>query len=596
MSNSRKRRNPKKGRRKKKQQMLFSPVEIVTEIRSALIRDVQPHLHEYEERTASHYAMQVQMDELLKKFVPPGVDQDDLVKAVYSSFLQTDEHLSLYNNPETFPDINKVKISRHDTFRTRALIRARAVCYAVLGQFSTEKFYRHCKNSGGSSLGVRYQDTSSEAKFTYPISATREVKSIFEEYLLYDSYLKEQIIDHNLGHDLKYDFVEGSRATTVDKTAKKRRMICVEPTANMFMQQGLMQYMYDLLRAVGLDVEELPTTHQYLAKVASITSGYATIDWSSASDCVSIELLRWLIPPAWFDMVMKVRCSRIFLNGEYRTVNAISTMGNAGTFPLETLAFWALAVGATRSLRPGNSTLVEYEDKCCCSVFGDDCIVPSEVAKPFIGLCESVGFLVNEEKSFYGNERFRESCGGDYYRGYNVRPYHLKASQSMKRSSLEPWLYIIFNSLQQKYISYFGLLGYVYEKELFKTLFALMSKYDIRIKVVPWHLPDDAGLKISSDLLRYRRCYRFREEPIARGKHENNGYVVYKYCRFQYWDCRNVHDGIRLAMKLKKTSDRRVSNLSYLGKTQKPVQWLPIRRRGGYVVGKGQEYEWQVPL
>jgi len=91
-----------------------------------------------------------------------------------------------------------------------------------------------------------------------------------------------------------------------------------------------------------------------------------------------------------------------------------------------------------------------------CSVFGDDCIVPTSIAANYITALEGVGFEVNDYKSFYGEtEKFRESCGGDYLAGHAVRPYTVRAPTSQKMSSLEPWLYIIFNSVITKYISHF---------------------------------------------------------------------------------------------------------------------------------------------
>jgi hypothetical protein len=181
-------------------------------------------------------------------------------------------------------------------------------------------------------------------------------------------------------------------------------------------------------------------------------------------------------------------------------LNMISTMGNAVTFPLETLVFWSLAHSTRLQLEGTLSHFPEWEDRHLCSVFGDDCIVPSHMALDFIKVMESVGFICNEEKSFYADERFRESCGGDYLRGYDVRPFYLKSPSSNRMSALEPWLYIIGNRLISKYMLCFGKRNYVYDKELLRVLFGLFQKYNLEIKVVPMDFPDDAGLKISDDL------------------------------------------------------------------------------------------------
>jgi len=46
------------------------------------------------------------------------------------------------------------------------------------------------------------------------------------------------------------------------------------------------------------------------------------------------------------------------------------------------------------------------------------------------------GFSLNQEKTFSGSDRFRESCGGDYFDGHDVRPYYIKESVN------DPWLLI----------------------------------------------------------------------------------------------------------------------------------------------------------
>ena len=124
------------------------------------------------------------------------------------------------------------------------------------------------------------------------------------------------------------------------------------------------------------------------------------------------------------------------------------------------------------------------------------------MADTFVAVMEEVGFIVNSEKSCIGSLRFRESCGGDYLAGFNVRPFHLKAPPRNRMSNLEPWLYIIWNRCLEKYISYFGTLSYIYDKELWKTLVAIFVRFNLKIRLIPDFLPEDAGLKLE-DLARF---------------------------------------------------------------------------------------------
>jgi hypothetical protein len=340
------------------------------------------------------------------------------------------------------------------------------------------------------------------------------------------------------------------------------------------------------MRKVGLDVGNLPDQHKLLAMESSITGRNATIDWTSASDCVSIELLRWLIPPKWFSAINRVRCEKMSIMGTPVKLNMISTMGNAVTFPLETLVFWTYAQACClHSDKTNNSLFPEWEDLKRCSVFGDDCILPCDVAPLFIEVMTSVGFIINDEKSFYDDAgRFRESCGGDYLQGFNVRPCYLRGPTSTKKSALEPWLYIIFNSLHKKYMSYFGELKYVYDRELYKLMFGYFRKFDIQVKLVPDFFPDDAGLKMSDDILRIANVYRPRLSRIDISEH---GTLSFLFCNFRYWKKQERHDDLRYAMWLKKP------RMAKEPKIQRKIR--PQRKKGGYVVAKGLTCHWQVP-
>jgi hypothetical protein len=99
-------------------------------------------------------------------------------------------------------------------------------------------------------------------------------------------------------------------------------------------------------------------------------------------------------------------------------------MGNAFTFPLQTIFFAALVYGAYRAMdipiqNPRGPSHGNF------AVFGDDIIVVSKAYNLVCEMLSATGFCVNMGKSF--NEGFfRESCGHDYYCGYNVRAVYIK--------------------------------------------------------------------------------------------------------------------------------------------------------------------------
>jgi len=242
--------------------------------------------------------------------------------------------------------------------------------------------------------------------------------------------------------------------------------------------------------------------------------------------------------------------------------------------PLETLVFWT-AGHAVRLNRLGSNTLFpEWKDLKRVSVFGDDCIVSSDDTREFIQLCESIGFIVNEEKSFSGDHPFRESCGGDYLQGYDVRPYNVRSPHSLAFSSCEPWLYIIANRLLKKYIQYFGPLAYVYDKALWHEIAKLFHENGLQLKLVPHDFPDDSGIKLCGDHERFIREYPFKLSRVLKGDHNT---YVFLYCSFKYREKHARSDHLRLAEWLKFPPSR----------SSEPQLYLPVRRKGGYVVAKG---------
>lgn len=576
---------------KKKAVKLFSPDEIQTRISQALTRDLEDSLHVYESLHPQwRYYTDIQKRDFSKKYVGEYQNDEALEQATFDLFHKVNKHMRRFGQNLSLPDKHARLLDPSMTARDKILLRARALMHAVLYHYTEDEFFTECKNSGGTSIGVSYIDTSPEAKLTFPISITGDVETVLNRYFEFDPLLNSAIGHLNQRNPLQgmYKYELGSRGTTVDKSAKIKRLIAVEPTGNMFLQQGLMAMMIKRMAEVGLDVSFLPERHKQLAKQGSVDGLTATIDFSSASDCVSTELLEWILPSQWFRMLDKVRCKTMTLNGQATQLAMFSTMGNAGTFPLETLVFWTLGV-ATISYRQHDtrSLLVEYELKSKVSVFGDDCILPTEYASDFMDICESVGFIVNREKSFYDNEplTFRESCGGDYHSGYDVRPFYIRAPTTTRFSSLEPWLYTIANSILKKHDSCFGSDELMCFNYSLREIFRVFIENGLMVKLIPDDFPDDAGLKATQLFEDINSMFQVNWEPIDRG---DNGTVSFLYCHFQYTERRKKLSTLRYALKIKGFV---ASDLP-----EKVLDFRPIRRKGGYVVSRAFTVHWTVPL
>lgn len=214
----------------------------------------------------------------------------------------------------------------------------------------------------------------------------------------------------------EYDVVELCITTAhlqfVPKSALTYRAIDVQPTLNTLFQGGVGKWMERRLRSAGIDISN-QELNQKLARKGSIDDSLATIDLSSASDTVAIELVRFLLPDEWFRLLRATCCSSTVYAGTEYTLAKFSSMGSGVTFPLETLIFWALASSACEG--------------CVGEVraYGDDLIVPRERFDLVVHALQTCGFSVNKQKSFKEGP-FRESCGADFYLGINIRPFYQK--------------------------------------------------------------------------------------------------------------------------------------------------------------------------
>lgn len=256
----------------------------------------------------------------------------------------------------------------------------------------------------GASTGVRGVGSVPSDKFDKPLHITANL------YYFFKSILGPIWWEHQGGRN---EVVEGNKFTTVPKTAKTDRGICVEPTLNMFCQLGVGSYIRSRLKRFGIDLNT-QLRNQELAQRA-YADRLATIDLAQASDSLSWGLVLHFFPEPWQELLFLLRSERTRLpDGDYVELGKLSSMGNGFTFELESLVFFAVV-----------KTMVPKRLLESCSVYGDDIIVPSAYADDVIEALNYLGFRVNGSKSFLAGNFF-ESCGADFFRGFNVRPFYLK--------------------------------------------------------------------------------------------------------------------------------------------------------------------------
>lgn len=271
--------------------------------------------------------------------------------------------------------------------------------------------------------------------------------------------------------------VSGSRLTTVPKNEDTMRTIAIEPSGNMALQLAAGSYLEGTLRSIGLDISTQQFRNKELARIGSETNGFATIDLKSASDMISIDLVRALMPRDWYDLLTVIRSRSIAVPGYGEIeMNMISTMGNGFTFPLMTLILVSL-IYAFRATRGGPNLYIDWSTAC---VFGDDIILLSSEYEDFCQVLTSAGLIVNYDKS-YSDGPFRESCGGDYYEGVDVTPFYVKSLAS------DPDVYVAMNQV----LDWCGKNGIF----LFRTLEYLTTLLNGKLLLVPeWHNPNQGLL------------------------------------------------------------------------------------------------------
>lgn len=225
----------------------------------------------------------------------------------------------------------------------------------------------------------------------------------------------------------KCTFAKGNRLEFVPKDIHKCRTIAVEPSLNMFLQLGVGNWLFRRLRKFGIDLTDQIGNRLAARKGSTGEDGGAcTIDLSDASSRISRGLVKALLPSDWFQLLDTLRSPGYVIDGKYHSYRMFMSQGNAFTFPLETLVFWAITTSTTSGVK----------------VYGDDIIVPLNAGKRAVERLEAYGLKVNISKSFLSGP-FRESCGADYLDGIFVRPiyYKRKAERYSEIAMLHNLLY-----------------------------------------------------------------------------------------------------------------------------------------------------------
>lgn len=279
----------------------------------------------------------------------------------------------------------------------------------------------------GASTNVKSADACFRSKLSARLTCSIELLPFIQKYILSTpDWLLHHAYSITSGQSdllakLECDVVPG-KLSLVPKTALIDRPIIVEPLLNGFYQKGVGSYIRDrLMRYAGVDLRS-QELNKYLAFKGSISGKYATVDLSSASDTISLGCVFSLLPFEWSSFLSSLRTGFVKYENVTLELEKFSSMGNGFTFELESLIFWALTSATHDHLNIGVMP----------NVYGDDIITVPEAYELLSEVLDYLGFSLNREKSFASGP-FRESCGADYFKGFDVRPFYLRKEISEEK-------------------------------------------------------------------------------------------------------------------------------------------------------------------
>lgn len=291
--------------------------------------------------------------------------------------------------------------------------------------------------------------------------------------------------------------IKGSKLSFVPKNERISRSICTEPTLNMFYQLGLGEIVTSRLDAYfGIDLSTQPDVNRVMARAGSEGGTWSTIDLASASDTISLHMVRSMLPKSIVQYLEILRSPVTSYNGRDIPLGMVSSMGNGFTFPLQTAIFAGVVKAAYISI--GLPFL--KGDYVNFGVFGDDLIIDRRARWRVERLISLLGFIMNADKSFFEGP-FRESCGCDYLNGRNIRGCYIRRLDTLQDS------YAAINALNEfsarTALRVVGLMSY------------LLGRVDRTVEIPAWEDPS-GGIKMPLQLVKTKRVSQSRSKAFNR--------------------------------------------------------------------------------
>lgn len=432
--------------------------------------------YEYSSTSVYRFKAHAQMDALLKKyrFADDVYSDEELEARSIDDFFKFQEEISSTHRTQS-PVVHAV------------LQRARKIARGILGKYEDSEMMTYCRFGTNSSIGCPLASAHLDIKLSKVEAFTGSSriaswfkKNVYDTDVLFRSMFDRFQKDYpNFFEDNPYLRTESLRLQTVPKTWKINRVITPLALLDLFYSNGFGSYVASKLSKIGLDISRLQQRHRRLVEKFSVTRSHVTADLTRASDCITSWLLDSVLPRDWFTALKPILKNQLDYGDDRFYTSSVLPMGNGATFPIETLMFYCV-LKAIQEL--GNV-------RGLISVYGDDVIYPSQMHKYVKAVFPLLGFKLNLEKTF-NRAFFRESCGSDYYRGIDVRPFYFKGeSRLLSKTKLVAEIYKAINGLHERW-------EWVELKHTFRALFIELIMLTDGVFRVPPSYPSTSGVKV----------------------------------------------------------------------------------------------------
>jgi hypothetical protein len=249
----------------------------------------------------------------------------------------------------------------------------------------------------------------------------------------YDAFASHCLLQNTTGNISFLNHEHPAKLIAVPKTPMKPRLIASEPSYHQYCQQAVLLWFrerlpWTLQRSISFRSQE---PSRQMALESSLRGDTISMDLSSASDrlsCWTIE--RFFRRNPSIIMALHSIRSRYLIDTissppSYRMLKKYANQGSAVTFPLQSIIYATACISALL-FEEGKSPSVANIGRAAkrVRIFGDDLIVPKKSHISTMRILNHIGFKINMGKTHIDGW-FRESCGMDAYRGYNVTPVYV---------------------------------------------------------------------------------------------------------------------------------------------------------------------------